>query len=114
MKIFFFIILPLILVTSCAPQNLSINQLPETARIVVKIAITDLSTRVGVSESVVSIISVKNKTWQDSSLGCPQPGFFYSQVITPGYRIVLRANNNLFTYHTDENSSVIFCELDNP
>ena len=27
-------------------------------------------------------------TWSDGSLGCPQPGEYYTQVLVPGYWIV--------------------------
>ena len=37
------------------------------------------SFRLGSSESV---------QWSDASLGCPQEGMMYAQVITPGYKLV--------------------------
>ena len=39
--------------------------------------------------------------WSDASLGRPQPGMMYAQVITPGYLVVLEADGQQYTYHTD-------------
>jgi hypothetical protein len=34
---------------------------------------------------------VAEATWPDASLGCPQPGHMYAQVLTRGFRVVLKA-----------------------
>jgi hypothetical protein len=52
---------------------------------------------------------MEEKDWPDSSLGCPQPGMAYLQVITPGYLIVLRALGNDYMYHASYNY-VILCQ----
>jgi len=41
------------------------------------------------------------KSWSDTSLGCPRPGMFYAQVITPGYLITLEVKGEKYEYHTD-------------
>ncbi len=45
--------------------------------------------------------------WSDASLGLPEPGCFYAQVITPGYRIVFRVGQEQFTMHTNYDGSRI-------
>ena len=54
--------------------------------------------------------------WRTSSLGCifitgscPQPGFMYAQVITPGYRVVLEYAGKQYIYHTDMKKTVAPC-----
>jgi len=37
--------------------------------------------------------------WSDSSLGCPQPGQAYLQVITPGHRVTLRVDGAIHFVH---------------
>jgi len=70
-------------------------------------AIGDLEARLpGVA---VSLVSAKNVTWPDASLGCPQPDRFYAQVFTDGVWIVLSAGNRNYVYHGDR-SSVFLCE----
>ncbi len=69
----------------------------------------DLVGRTGVSEAQIAVVSAISEEWRDSSLGCPQPGGMYAQVITPGYRIVLEAGGKRYEYHTDS-SRVVLCQ----
>jgi hypothetical protein len=43
----------------------------------------------GLSAAAVAVESVEEVVWNDSSLGCPQEGMAYMQVLTPGYRITI-------------------------
>src|SRR5687767_10541093 len=47
-------------------------------------AIADLAVRLGIEASAVTVVSVESVTWSDGSIGCPEPGRAYPQVITPG------------------------------
>jgi hypothetical protein len=74
-------------------------------------AVADLSEKTGVPPAEITLVSVEAVEWSDSSLGCPQEGFMYAQVITPGYLIVLEANGEQFTYHTDQQGkSIVLCK----
>ena len=77
-------------------------------------AIDDLATRQGADRSQVIVESVEDVEWRDSSLGCPQPGMMYAQVITPGFRIVLQLNGARYTYHGDLSRRVTLCENPRP
>ncbi|MFK8052202.1 MAG: hypothetical protein AB8F65_04465 [Woeseiaceae bacterium] len=44
--------------------------------------------------STITIDSVRAVEWRDSSIGCPQPGQAYGQVITPGHKITLRSEGS--------------------
>ena len=45
-------------------------------------------------------------TWPDASLGCPQPGMTFAQVLTPGYLVVIRdAGGAEHQVHTNEGGS---------
>lgn len=70
----------------------------------------DLAQRLGVSEEEVSVKSLETMQWSDSSLGCPQPGMMYAQVITPGYRLVLVVEGQVYEAHTDEGQHAVWCE----
>jgi hypothetical protein len=67
----------------------------------------DLSDRLGIDEDQVQVQSVEAVEWPDASLGCPQPGMMYAQVVTPGYRLVLTANGQSYTYHSDRIQAVL-------
>ena len=46
-------------------------------------------------------VSQDEMTWRDSCLGCPKTGESCTQVLTPGYRVVLRVSDATYEYHTD-------------
>ena len=56
------------------------------------------------------MLKVEAVEWRDSSLGCPEPGKAYLQVITPGYLFVLEAGGKTYEYHADRGNRVILCE----
>lgn len=70
-------------------------------------AVSDLATRTGVPPESVSVVEVVAAEWSTSALGCPQPGRYYLQVITPGYRISLAAAGELFDYRTNQGTVVV-------
>jgi len=49
--------------------------------------------------------------WPDASLGCPQPGQMYAQVITPGFQILLEAGGKRYVVHTDTTQNAVVCSL---
>lgn len=57
----------------------------------------------------VKVISAKEMQWPDSSLGCPEQGNSYAQVITPGYQFDVSANGSTYSYHTDQDKTVVEC-----
>ncbi len=70
---------------------------------------TDLEGRTAAASGEIRVKSTEEREWNDSSLGCPEPGMMYAQVITPGYLIVLEVNGQEFNYHASE-TSVKLCE----
>jgi hypothetical protein len=79
---------------------------------VLEVAKDDLARRLALSPWEISVTSVEAVEWSDASLGCPQPGMAYAQVITPGFLIVLEAAGQSYEYHADRNCSVVLCEGD--
>jgi hypothetical protein len=77
---------------------------------VVSGVIVDLAQRLGVAEEEIAVKSLEGMQWPDTSLGCPQPGMMYAQVVTPGYRVVLEVDGQVYEAHTDEGHSVVWCE----
>lgn len=74
-------------------------------------AIADLVQQKSLPADAITVTSIEAREWSDASLGCPQEGFMYAQVITPGYLIILEAQGQTYEYHTDEEGrSVILCE----
>ncbi len=74
----------------------------------VEAAVQDLLARVKLTATDVRIKNIEAVDWPDTSLGCPQPGMVYAQVITPGYKITLAAESRDYVYHTDR-QRVVYC-----
>lgn len=81
-------------------------------------AIAQAAARAGLEESEVVVTRVEEVTWPDASLGCPQSGMAYIQVLTPGYRVVTFAGGERIEWHTDDGSrgapQVVTCSEGTP
>jgi hypothetical protein len=74
-------------------------------------AIADLAKQKGVDPARIGVTSAEAVDWPDSSLGCPQPGRAYMQVITPGWRIRLTLDGQTYEYHANSNgTAVVLCQ----
>lgn len=74
-------------------------------------AVEYLAEELGTSAEQIEVLSVEMYEWPDASLGCPEPGKAYAQVITPGYRVILEAAGRKYELHTDETGrNVVICE----
>lgn len=81
----------------------------ETLTKLISEAKADLSTRANVPVTAITVKSTEQTEWRDSSLGCPQEGQMYMQMITPGYLIVLEANGQTYNYHASMDH-VVWCD----
>lgn len=59
----------------------------------------DLASRLGTSPDRITIQSVRTATWSDASLGLPEPGMMYAQVITSGHVVTLVHQRRAYVYH---------------
>lgn len=83
----------------------------ETLAKLVELAKDNLARRLGVGVKEVTLVSAEAVEWPDASLGNPQPGMVYAQVVTPGYKIILSAGGQEYEYHSDQ-ERVILVEHD--
>ena len=72
--------------------------------------IDDLASRLKISEDQITVISAEAKKWGDTSLGCPEEGMNYAQILTPGYRIILEYNGIQYDYRTGDMGKIFLCE----
>jgi hypothetical protein len=78
---------------------------------VVALARERLAAELDIPTQEVEPVLAESVEWSDASLGCPEPGEAYAQVITPGYRIVLRVGEREYELHTDRSAqSVVLCQ----
>jgi hypothetical protein len=60
------------------------------------------------------VVSSEEVTWRDASLGCPQPGMNYAQMLTNGTRIVLEAAGQQYNYHSGSHGAPFLCANPQP
>jgi hypothetical protein len=94
---------------TAAPETALPDLSPEAEQVLV-LAREDLAQRLGLAEEGIVVQSIEPVTWPDTSLGCPQPGMFYAQILTPGYLVILEAGGEAYEYHTGTPEPVVLCE----
>jgi hypothetical protein len=62
-------------------------------------ASANLAGRLELDADQITVESVTPTEFSDASLGIPEPGIIYAQVIIPGYVILLKANETVYEYH---------------
>lgn len=105
MKIFIASSLILPLISGCVetkPSDTIYNdQVTPQYSPVVEIAKSDLAERLNVPVEQIKLVEQEKVDWPDTSLGFPEKGMSYAQVITPGFRIILKAEGKLYEYHSN-------------
>jgi hypothetical protein len=71
--------------------------------------VADAARRFKVAESAVVLVRAEKVTWADGSLGCPQPGLMYTQMLVAGFRIVAKTAEGELLYHTDSRGNAVSC-----
>jgi len=69
----------------------------------------DLAKRLNIPADQISVRSMESVEWPDTSLGCPEEGKMYAQVVLPGYKILLEAKGKVYEYHAG-GKDVVFCK----
>jgi hypothetical protein len=70
-----------------------------------------LAAQLDLPSEQVTLLGSEPVQWRDTSLGCPQPGMMYAQVIVPGYRLLLRAEGREYEAHTDQRGNkILICQ----
>ena len=85
-----------------------------SAQPIVDRAVSDLQRRLGVRAEDVTIQQVTETDFPDTSLGVPEPGKVYAQVITPGYVVRLSAAGKTYEYHGSGDRAVWVPEEQQP
>lgn len=64
-----------------------------------EMAMADLAAELSLQADEVIPLSVEPYTFPDTSLGVPEEGMFYAEVLTPGYIMTLSAAGETYVYH---------------
>lgn len=73
--------------------------LPEDTEPLVVLAKLDLLQKTDAEPDQIRTVSVKETEFEDASLGVPEPGQSYAQMIIPGYIIILEYQDEQYQYH---------------
>lgn len=88
------------------------NSLPpdDVKRSLAQVAIQDLAKRLDIPVEQIEILEVREVVWSDASLGCPQPGRVYAQVLQEGFLIRLGVDEQMYFYHSGGSQDPFLCE----
>lgn len=70
----------------------------------------DAETRVDTEGAHLAVARAEAVTWNDGSLGCPQPGMMYTQAPVDGYWVVLISGSQEFDYRVTGGGFFTLCE----
>ena len=70
-------------------------------------ALMALSENVGQPVDEIKLVSTEGVEWPDGCLGIQEEGLTCTQVITPGFRVILEANGRQVEYRTNEDGTQI-------
>ena len=73
----------------------SIGDVPDEAW---QAVLDDLSDRLGRAIDDPTIVAAGAVTYNDGSLGCPQPGQMYTQALVDGYRVIVELEGQEYDY----------------
>lgn len=86
------------------------NSIKSRATVVLRQFLT-LSTEMS-NTAEIHFIEAEAVDWMNESLGCPQAGRSYDQVITPGYRVILSYQYQDYNVHLGEHHELVCTQPD--
>ena len=67
----------------------------------------DLAERLGLADTdPIRLVIIGKVNWGNTSLGNPEPGMMYAEVIVPGFKMLLEADGAFYMYHTSYKEGV--------
>jgi hypothetical protein len=70
----------------------------------------DLQQRFSISRESIRVSRFDAILWNDGSMGCPQPGQFYTQALVEGYWLILQADGVSYDYRASKKGYFFLCE----
>ncbi len=74
---------------------------------------TFLSKRLAVAMDQLTLETADAATWPDASLGCPEKDRMYAQVVTRGFKVILKSGDTRHEVHVSGTQAVL-CEKKPP
>lgn len=86
----------------------------EVPEAVLAAIIEDAAQRTGADPATARVLRAEAVTWSDGSLGCPEPGMFYIQVLIDGYWVVVEIGGQTLDYRVGSHGAFRLCEQPAP
>lgn len=84
--------------------------LSQDERKLVNLVRKDLGQKLNIDSSGIVLLKAEKVEFNDSSLGCPQEGYSYLGVVTPGWKMLFEVEGKIYDYRMSEGSSTgIIC-----
>lgn len=71
--------------------------------------LSDAAMTLSVPLGQLQVVVTESVVWPDGSLGCPEPGFSYTQALVDGYRVVIVDGKTTLDYHAAANGTFKLC-----
>jgi len=85
------------------------RQMNGTLDSIVAAALEDAARRTGLPEDALVVVQAQAVVWRDGSLGCPEPDMAYTQALVPGFRVQVRAGDDVMDYHANRHGRLRLC-----
>lgn len=72
--------------------------------------VADAIERTGSRDPGIVLVLAEVVTWNDGSLGCPQPGGSYTQALVDGYRVVFETPEGVLDYRAAGVEYFVVCD----
>lgn len=86
----------------------------EVPEAVLAAILEDAARRTGADPATAKIVRAEAVTWSDGSLGCPEPGMFYIQILIDGYWVVVELGGQTLDYRVGAHGAFRLCEQPAP
>ena len=71
--------------------------------------LADAAERTGLPRADLVVTRAEAVTWNDGSLGCPEPGMLYTQALVDGYHVVIGADDERLDYRVGGGAAFKLC-----
>ena len=89
------------------PTEITANEIPPEVQSAV---LNDAVKRTSKTVSALSIVSARSQNWSDGCLELAKPDEICTQVITPGWQVVVTDGMRNWTYRTDDSGDLVKLE----
>lgn len=71
----------------------------------------DAERETGADPASIEVVQAEPVTWNDGSLGCPEPGMSYTQALVDGYHVVLDVGGERLDYRIGQGGAFRLCDV---